>query len=63
MKVYAIRDKRTGKLIKPDSYRCSTPKFYSKIRFAKCAMSCHNLTLNNYEIVEYELTNEKVINE
>lgn len=61
MKVYAIRKKQTGELIKPDSYRNSTPKFYSKIRFAKCAMTCHDMSPNDYEIVEYELTNERVV--
>jgi len=62
MKVYAIRNKNTGKLIKPDSYRNSTPKFYSNIRFAKCAMTCHGMKPENFEIVEFELTNEKIVN-
>ncbi len=61
MKIYAIRKKKTGELIKPDSYRNSTPKFYPKVRFAKCAMTFHDLSLNDYEIVEFELTNEKVV--
>ena len=61
MKVYAIRNKERNILIKPSSYRNSTPKFYSNIRFAKCAMTCHDLKSENYEIVEFELTNERVV--
>jgi len=63
MKIYAIRNKETGELIKPCSWQNSTPKFYAIIRFAKCAMTCNRLSSDKYEIVEYELTNEKVVNE
>lgn len=61
MIVYAIRNKKTGKLTRPGSYRASTPKFYSKIRFARCAMTDHGMKLDKFEIVEYELTNERVV--
>lgn len=64
MKIYAIRNKETGKLIRFEYYcEVDSPKFYGKIRFAKSAITSHGKSLNKYEIVEYELTNEKVINE
>lgn len=62
MKIYAIKNKKTGKLIKPTSYRNSTPKFYANIRFAKCAMTCHDMSKEDYDIVEFELVNEKIVN-
>jgi len=62
MKLYVIKNKKTGKLIKPDSYINSTPKFYANIRFAKCAMTCHNMSKEDYDIVEFELVNERVVN-
>lgn len=61
MKVYAIRDKKRGILIKPCSYRHSTPKFYANIRFAKCAMTCHGMKTEDYEIVCFELSNETIV--
>ena len=62
MKVYAIRNKKTGELMNPHFFhRSSTPKFYSKIRFANCAITSRYLDKNDYEIVEYELTNESVV--
>lgn len=63
MKVYAIRKKQTNELVKFDSWHESkNPKFYREIRFAKTALTNHNKTLNDYEIVEFELINERVIN-
>lgn len=62
MKVYAIRKKETNDLIRFDSwFESKKPKFYREIRFAKSALTNHNKTLQDYEIVEYELTNERVV--
>ena len=61
MNLYAIRNKETNKLIDPRFYKNKTPKFYPEVKFAKCAMTFHGLSLDDYEIVEFELTNEKVV--
>lgn len=62
MKVYAIRKKQTNELIRFDSWlESKNPKFYRAIRFAKTALTNHNKSLKDYEIVEYELTNERVV--
>lgn len=61
MKVYAIRDKQTNQLVRFDGWKRNSPKFYSKPRFAKASMTNHYKSFEDYEIVEFELTNERIV--